>query len=68
MPGDCRLGAIHRGRTYLFAGPDGSSFLAAPDRYAPVASGNDIVLATDQGKVVPGTEHGVFYENRIYLF
>jgi YHS domain-containing protein len=34
-----------------------------------VISGNDPVLAMDGGQAVSGRrEHGVFYENRIYLF
>jgi thiol-disulfide isomerase/thioredoxin/YHS domain-containing protein len=71
--GDRRWGAIHRGRTYLFAGPEEQRrFLAAPaapDRYAPVNSGNDIVLAAEQGQTVSGMrEHGLFFGNRVYLF
>jgi thiol-disulfide isomerase/thioredoxin/YHS domain-containing protein len=70
VPGDRRYGMAHRGRTYLFTGPEElRRFAADPDRYAPVASGNDIVLATDQGQTVSGMrEHGVFFGNRIYLF
>ena len=70
VAGDRRWGAIHRGRTYLFAGPEEQRrFFTDPDRYAPVVSGNDVVLATEQGQAVPGMrEHGVFYENRVYLF
>jgi YHS domain-containing protein/thiol-disulfide isomerase/thioredoxin len=69
-PGDRRWGAIHRGRTYLFTGPEEQRrFFADPDRYAPVISGNDIVLATEQGQAAPGMrEHGVFFGNRVYLF
>ena len=68
--GDSRWGAIHRGRTYLFAGPEEQRrFFADPDRYAPVASGNDVVMASEQGQAVPGTrEHGVFFGNRVFLF
>ncbi len=68
--GNIRWGANHRGCTYLFSGPEQQKrFLADPDRYSPVASGIDIVLATTTGKVVPGKrEHGVFFENRVYLF
>ena len=68
--GDARWGANHRGRTYLFAGPEEQRrFFADPDRYAPVASGNDVVLATEQGQSVPGMrEHGVFFGNRVFLF
>ena len=70
VPGDSRWGAIHRGRTYLFASPDEQRrFFTDPDRYAPVGSGNDVVLAAEQGKAVPGKrEHGVFYGQRIFLF
>jgi YHS domain-containing protein/thiol-disulfide isomerase/thioredoxin len=68
--GDRRWGAVHRGRTYLFAGPDEQRrFLANPDGYAPVVSGNDVVLAAEQGQIVPGMrQHGVFYQGRVYLF
>jgi YHS domain-containing protein/thioredoxin-related protein len=68
--GDRRWGAVHRGRTYLFSGPEEQRrFFTDPDRYAPAVSGNDIVLATEQGQAAPGMrEHGVFYGNRIYLF
>jgi len=63
-------GATHRGRTYLFAGPEQQRrFLAEPDRYAPVYSGNDVITAIEQGETVPGyREHGVFFGNQIYLF
>jgi protein disulfide-isomerase len=69
-PGDRRYGAIHRGRTYLFAGPkEQSLFLADPDRYAPMLSGNDVVLAKEQGQAVSGMRgHGVVYSNHIFLF
>jgi thiol-disulfide isomerase/thioredoxin/YHS domain-containing protein len=68
--GDVRWGAIHRGRLYLFAGAtEQTSFLADPDRFAPVASGDDPVLALDQGRQVPGRrEFGVMYGGRFYLF
>jgi len=70
VAGDRRWGAIHRGRTYLFAGPEQQKqFLADPDRYAPVMSGNDIVLAVDQGQTVSGQrKFGAFFGNRMYLF
>ncbi len=70
VQGDSRWGAVHRGRTYLFTGPEEQKhFLASPDSFSPVMSGNDPVMAADQRQVVPGTRtHGVFYGNRIYLF
>jgi protein disulfide-isomerase len=69
-PGNRRWGAIHRGRTYLFAGADEQRrFLADPDRYAPVNSGDDVVLTLEQNRSVPGTRiHGVSYGGRVYLF
>jgi protein disulfide-isomerase len=68
--GDVRWGAIHRGRLYLFAGSnEQAAFLADPDRFAPVCSGDDPVLALDQGRQVPGKrEFGVLYNGRFYLF
>ena len=69
-PGNRRWGAIHRGRTYLFVGPDEQHrFLADPDRFAPVNSGEDIVVALEQGRSVVGNRaHGVFFGGKIYLF
>ncbi len=70
LPGDRRFGAIHRGRTYLFAGADQQrSFFRDPDRYAPMISGNDIVQAMEKGQTIAGKrEHGVYYNNHIFLF
>jgi protein disulfide-isomerase len=68
--GDERFGAIHRGRTYLFTSEEAQkAFLADPDRYSPVLSGNDPVMRLDHNQDVPGKrEHGAFYNDRIYLF
>ena len=68
--GNPRFGVIHEGRTYLFAGPEEARrFYNDPDRYAPVASGNDVVLLAERGERVPGRrEHGAWYEGRVYLF
>jgi thiol-disulfide isomerase/thioredoxin/YHS domain-containing protein len=70
IPGDRRFGAIHRGRTYLFAtSEEQQRFFTDPDRFAPVVSGNDIVQAMEKGQAVPGMrEHGVFFNNHIFLF
>jgi len=69
IAGDRRWGANHRGRTYLFVGPEEQQrFLADPDRYAPVLSGYDVVAA-EAGRLVPGLrEHGVFFDGHVYLF
>jgi len=69
--GDRAWGAVHRGRTYLFMGPqEREKFLANPDLYSPVLSGLDPVLAMDNQMVVAGRrEFGVFgADRRIYLF
>ena len=68
--GDRRWGVIHRGRTYLFAGPtEQQKFLSNPDRYSPVASGQDVVMAVDYGQSVEGSRAlGMEYQNRKYLF
>jgi YHS domain-containing protein len=68
--GDRNIGAIHRGRTYLFAGPDEQRlFLEQPDAFSPVLSGNDPVEFVDSGRLVPGTRrHGLEYNRQIYLF
>ncbi len=53
----------HRGRIYYFVNEDArSSFLEAPDRFAPVLSGFDIVLFLHTGKLEPGKrEFGCWY-------
>ncbi len=68
--GDSRWGAIHRGQTYLFTGPrEKQIFLANPDRYSPVLSGNDPVRYAQQQQLVAGhRKHGLFYQNQVYLF
>ena len=68
--GDPRWGAVHRGRTYTFAGPaQQQRFLANPDLYAPMLSGFDPVQYIDGGQLVQGCrEHGVYFRNQVYLF
>lgn len=68
--GDPQYGAVHRGQTYHFAGSEEQRrFLGDPDRYAPMISGYDPVLAKDYGRLTPGDRrHGVFYGSRVLLF
>ena len=70
VSGDRRWGLRHRGRTYLFSGPEERArFYADPDRYAPVLSGNDVVLAVERNQTVPGHRaYGVFFASKVYLF
>ena len=70
VEGRAQWGARHRGRTYLFAGPEQQqAFLASPDRYAPALSGDDPVIAFESGRSEPGRRaYGVTYQSRMYLF
>jgi len=70
VPGDRKFGAVHRGQTYLFSGPEQQKrFLANPDRYGLAMSGHDPVLALEKRELVPGVrKYGLYYNNRIYLF
>jgi len=64
------FGAVHRGRTYLFLGPqERDKFLTDPDRYSPVLSGLDPVLAAEGQSVHGKREFGVFgADGKVYLF
>ncbi|TWT96136.1 thioredoxin 2 [Botrimarina colliarenosi] len=68
--GDVRWGAIHEGRTYLFASQEAQqAFLSKPDAYSPVLAGSDPVAAVDQRQSVPGVrEFAVEFEGRFYMF
>lgn len=69
---DPQFGAIHRGRTYLFAGAEQQKkFLANPDAYSPVLSGYDPVRFAATGQLVEGSrEFGVISkgDRRLFLF
>ena len=68
--GNPRIGAMHLGRLYLFANTLArEKFLAAPDMYAPVMGGLDVVRFFDEGKIVPGIrEFGSTIENQQRTF
>jgi len=68
--GDTQYGIRHRGRTYLFAGPEQArQFWGDPDRYAPVNSGYDVVLFLEEGEMVLGERrYGLFFNEQVYLF
>ncbi len=70
VEGRAKWGVRHRGRTYLFAGPEEQqAFRTNPDRYAPGLSGDDPVLAIDAGRQTPGQrQYGVSYRSKVYLF
>ena len=62
--------ALHRGRTYLFAGPEEQRrFLDNFDRYAPALSGYDCVKYVEQGAMLEGKRgHGIYYRGQVFLF
>jgi thioredoxin-related protein/YHS domain-containing protein len=68
--GDPLYGAIHLNRTYLFPSAEQQAkFLANPDRYSPIISGNDPVVALEKNEIVSGRrQFGLVYENRMILF
>jgi protein disulfide-isomerase len=70
VPGDPKYGAIHRGRTYWFVGPqEQQEFLARPDYYGPALAGIDPVLAIDHQQSVLGVrEHSLDYDGQFFLF
>jgi YHS domain-containing protein len=68
--GNPQFGAVHRGRTYLFTGPQQrEQFLAAPDAYSPVFAGKDPVLLLDNQVSQDGSRSfGFKYGEEFYLF
>ena len=68
--GNPQFGAVHRGRTYLFTGPQQrEQFLAAPDSYSPVFAGKDPVLLLENQVSQDGLrKHGFRYGDEFYLF
>jgi YHS domain-containing protein/thiol-disulfide isomerase/thioredoxin len=70
VKGDARFGAIHRGRTYLFASQEAQQkFLADPDHFSPMLSGYDAVKYIEKGELVEGTrKFGAIHKDKMYLF
>ena len=68
--GNKTFGAIHRDRTYLFASDaQRQKFLADPDTYSPVFSGNDPVKMLDENLKTAGSrKFGCAYRGAFYLF
>lgn len=72
VPGSEEFSTTHRGRTYLFASAQArDSFLNAPDHFAPVLSGCDLIEFSKSGKWIDGDCRFGFIEQksgRIFLF
>jgi YHS domain-containing protein len=69
--GDPQFGAVHRGRTYLFASAEQQQkFLQRPDAYAPMFSGYDPVRYAERGEIVEGKRaYGLLTpDQRLFLF
>jgi len=67
---DPKFGAIHRGRTYLFASEaEQQKFLANPDAFSPILSGFDPVVFAQRGQMIEGKRsYGLTYNKQIFLF
>lgn len=70
VAGDRRFGARHRGRLYLFQTAAAQDrFLRNPERYSPALGGLDPVSLAERGQQQDGKrDHGVRYNDRMYLF
>jgi YHS domain-containing protein len=70
VEGDPALAVEYEGRTYRMSGPaQHRAFRAHPERFAPVLSGFDPVLAAEGRGSVPGrTDASAVYEGRLYMF
>ena len=68
--GDPRWGIIHRERLYLFSSTDAMErFWNAPDQFAPMLSGFDVVRFFHNGELLRGErKHGAWWGQEIYLF
>jgi len=58
------------GRTYYFSSAAAKgAFDLAPEKYAPVSRGRDIIRLTEDSHSVEGSlEHAVWFRNRLYFF
>ena len=68
--GDLRWTVVHQGWIYRFSGPtQRQQFLADPDAFAPINSGNDPVLTVDENRSVAGqAAYCALYNSRLYTF
>lgn len=62
--------AVFKGKVYNFASEAArDKFEKSPKSYAPVASGNDVVLSTTESAEIEGSlDHAVWFRDRLYLF
>jgi YHS domain-containing protein len=60
----------YQGQVFVFSSDAARKrFEAAPEKYLPVQSGNDVVLAMEENRAVPGSvTHSAMWHGRVYLF
>ena len=65
---DYRL--AYQGQVFVFSSDAARKrFMAAPEKYAPMLGGNDVVLAMEESRTVPGSvSHSAMWHGRVYLF
>lgn len=63
-------GVEHDGKTYYVCSEEAlMKFQQHPERYAPAASGRDVVLRDDAGLKMDGRlDYSVWYQGRLYMF
>ena len=58
-----------KGRTYYFSSADSkAAFDENPQHYAPIASGQDVVLNKEKVTKEGSLDHAVWFKDRLYLF
>ena len=62
--------AIYQSKRYYFSSAEAQArFEEAPQKYAPVAGGSDVVVRTNSDQVVEGSlDFAVWYKDRLFLF
>ena len=62
--------ATYKSRAYFFSSAEAQKkFETDPERYVPVAQGNDVVLLAQESKTVEGSlDHAAWFRDRLYLF
>jgi YHS domain-containing protein len=67
---DPRFVSSFEGQTYYFSSEEAKAkFDSAPQLYAPVAGGNDVVQLSNSGEALAGKlDFAVWYQDRLYLF
>jgi YHS domain-containing protein len=70
VAGNSDFELAYQGQVFHFSSEAArKQFEAAPEKYAPVHSGNDIVLAVEENRSVPGSvTHSAVWHGRLYLF